>query len=145
MLLLKTLAQAATVCLLLQPVGAFAFGSTETVSSADFAALHRYIIKISSADATNSETCLACHGPFTALQQKTADYVAPNGVPVNPHITFDMAMPNDPHSSGKNPIECTECHQPHSIPITEPVPPANTDMCVACHHTGTFRSCSDCH
>lgn len=142
---LQALLRSAAICCLLQPASALAFGDNKAVSSADFAALHRYVMEIGSAGPASTETCLACHGPFAALQERTADYIAPSGVPVNPHVTFDMTMPNDPHSSGKDPIACSECHEPHPIPITDPLPPANIDTCIACHHTGTFRSCSDCH
>lgn len=141
----KALACAVTICLSLTPISASAFEGMEPISPADFAALHQYVVEASSSKTASAETCLACHGPFSALQERSAGYVAPSGVPVNPHVTFDMSTPADPHTPGADPIGCTECHQPHPVPITEPLQPANIDMCVACHHTGTFRSCSDCH
>lgn len=141
----RILMRAAAICLMLLPVGGFAFESTKKQSSTDFADLHRYLVKVSADESTSAETCLACHGPFAALQERTEGHVAASGVPVNPHVTFDMSTPADPHQPGAEPIECTECHQPHPLPITEPVEPANIDMCIACHHTGTFRTCTDCH
>lgn len=145
MLLQKILVQVATIAVFLLPVGVSAFEGTVPIPPADFSALHRYVVETSSAKTKSAETCLTCHGPFKALQERTAGYVAPSGVPVNPHVTFDMSTPTAPHAPGADPIECTECHQSHAVPITEPLPPANIDMCVACHHTGTFRSCAECH
>jgi predicted CXXCH cytochrome family protein len=92
-----------------------------------------------------SDACLSCHGPFEALRDKTSGYVSPGGMAVNPHITFDRTTPNDPHASGEGVIECTECHRPHPLPVTEPVPAATIDLCLSCHHTATIRACSDCH
>lgn len=115
---------------------------------AEFTELHRYVLSVSDAgDPEVAATCLACHGPFEALSESTRDYVAPSGVPVNPHVTFDMTMPANPHASGEGVIACSECHRfdSHPIPIVDALPDADIDMCIACHHTGTFRACSDCH
>lgn len=111
-----------------------------------FDCLHDHLVSVSGeADSASTAVCLSCHGPFEALQERTADFVAPSGVTVNPHITFDRTMPNDPHASGEGVIDCLECHEPHPVPVTDPVAPADIEACEECHHTTTFRSCASCH
>lgn len=91
------------------------------------------------------EECLDCHGPFDSLREKTEDWVTSSGVAVNPHITFDRNNQAEPHASGEGIIPCTQCHEPHPLPVTDPVPEADIQTCMSCHHTGTFRPCSQCH
>lgn len=136
--------------LLAHGVGAPAAAASGASFHDEFVDLHRYVVQASGETAgggepMSPEACLACHGPWEALRDRSSGYVAPSGVPVNPHITYDRTRPSNPHASGEGLIECTQCHQQHPLPIVEPLPPANIDMCIACHHTGTFRSCADCH
>ena len=97
------------------------------------------------ADEVPLEVCLACHGPAGTLRELTQDWVAPSGIPVNPHISFDVTQPVNPHASGEGMLLCTQCHVAHTIPLEEPVPTAGIDSCIDCHHTGTFRTCTECH
>ncbi|MZR12212.1 hypothetical protein GQE99_04190 [Maritimibacter sp. DP07] len=91
------------------------------------------------------EECLACHGPLDSLIEKTEGWMTSSGILVNPHITFDRSNQASPHRSGNGIIPCTQCHEPHPLPLTDPVPEAGIQTCMSCHHTGTFRSCTDCH
>lgn len=92
-----------------------------------------------------TEDCMACHGPIDTWLGIAQDFVSSAGVPVNPHITFDKTNPARPHASGEGVMDCAGCHQPHPIPLASPLPDADVELCVACHHTGTFRACSECH
>lgn len=92
-----------------------------------------------------SEACLDCHGPIDRLREATKDHRLPSGIPANPHIGFDQSTPRNPHASGEGTMACTECHQPHDLPLMTPPPPADLGACMTCHHTGNFRSCAECH
>lgn len=86
-----------------------------------------------------AEDCLACHGPFDALQAKTAEYQTEDGEQANPHMFV-------PHDSEKI-VNCSFCHEPHAIPPeADYEAEADTEYCLdACHHVGTLQPCSDCH
>lgn len=92
-----------------------------------------------------TEDCMACHGPLEVWLGVAQDFISSAGVPVNPHITFDTSNPANPHASGEGVMDCVGCHQPHPIPLVSPMPDADVELCVSCHHTGTFRACSECH
>jgi hypothetical protein len=84
--------------------------------------------------------CLDCHGPYEEVMAATVDYIAPRDIEVNPH-TFV------PHDSDRI-LECRHCHVVHELPLTIPeeLTPANVNHCyLACHHIGTFQTCSECH
>jgi hypothetical protein len=102
-------------------------------------------LAVVSAVANSPDACLDCHGPIEQLREATKDHRLPSGIPANPHIGFDRATPRNPHASGEGTMACTECHQPHDLPLTTPLPPADLGACMTCHHTGNFRSCADCH
>ncbi len=83
--------------------------------------------------------CLGCHGPFSAIAEKSADYVSPEGEKANPHVFV-------PHSSTKI-VSCTECHEPHELPPSASTIIAKPDIqyCWSCHHEEDFTPCSKCH
>ncbi len=85
--------------------------------------------------------CLACHGSFDTLAEKTAQYATPSGEKTTPHRYI-------PHADKKDIPDCTECHTPHPVPIQdkEKVVKANVEYCYTiCHHAHNFQVCSSCH
>jgi predicted CXXCH cytochrome family protein len=88
--------------------------------------------------AGSQDVCLACHGPYENLIEKTAKYYMPSGETTSPHKYL-------PHKS-KNIPDCKNCHKPHALPpppkqsIAEP----STDWCYTCHHKGVLE-CGTCH
>lgn len=62
--------------------------------------------KAGPAEAPDAKACLACHGDYAALKDRTKD------VTPNPHYTHLLDQP------------CTECHQGHK---------ASVNMCNGCH------------
>jgi hypothetical protein len=94
-----------------------------------------------------AEECLACHGPFSDIQQATRDYVTPEGTAVNPHTTGETRSEGNPHLSGEGAIECSTCHPPSQMPPTsaDAVPTPNIEYCYSCHHQRVFTPCASCH
>jgi hypothetical protein len=87
------------------------------------------------------EKCLACHGDYDKLAEKTAAFKAPNGETAKPHQYV-------PHEDKKDIPECTECHIPHPVPLTDKsdIVKATVNWCYSgCHHASTFRPCKNCH
>jgi hypothetical protein len=83
--------------------------------------------------------CFDCHvdNEHTSYEQVielTKDYVIDdqNINPHDPHVGLESAE----HNLG--PYQCSSCHKMH-----EESPPI--EGCYACHHDGTFESCSKCH
>jgi cytochrome c nitrite reductase small subunit len=92
------------------------------------------------AKTVDMQFCLDCHvaNEHTSYEQvieRTTDYVI-GDQNINPH---------DPHAGTQSseydlgPYECRTCHKMHEES------PLINDCYYACHHTGTFESCSDCH
>ena len=93
----------------------------------------------------SKDECLNCHGSFDQLAASTANYVAPSGEKTTPHLYI-------PHRSkeAKAIPECSNCHQPHSVPPTESDRAAfrkpEIDWCYSsCHHENNLKSCKECH
>jgi len=91
------------------------------------------------------DDCLKCHGPFDKLAGETAGYMAPSGEKINPHVYV-------PHTSreAKAVPECTNCHEPHTVPAkaakTAAQPKPEVEWCyTTCHHRNNFEPCKDCH
>jgi len=89
------------------------------------------------------EQCLGCHGSYDKLAEKTANYKADSGETLSPHRYI-------PHEEKTNIPECTECHTPHSIPLTDKstvVKPKDLGFChqTGCHHMPNFQACKSCH
>ena len=89
------------------------------------------------------EFCLrdGCHSR-AEIEDALADYVAPDGTQINPHV--QLIDPNSkgrvesPHNSGSE-IACAECHTSHRDS-------KEISYCYkTCHHTETFEKCTDCH
>jgi hypothetical protein len=82
------------------------------------------------------EFCFDCHvdnehASYEEIIVRTQDYSV-DDMQVNPH---------DPHAGLEDvetDFQCRSCHKMH-----KESPELNT--CYGCHHTGTFRSCSECH
>jgi predicted CXXCH cytochrome family protein len=91
-----------------------------------------------SASGSPKDACLACHGPFDKLIAATADYTPPNSPKQSPHRYV-------PHDS-KDVPECSNCHQPHPVPLTSTVGllKANVQWCFGCHHKRVLE-CGTCH
>jgi hypothetical protein len=91
---------------------------------------------------TVAQKCLACHGPYDKLAEKTANFKAPSEETVTPHQYV-------PHEEKKDIPECTECHIPHPVPLvdkSEVVKPDNINYCYAsCHHANNLQPCKTCH
>jgi hypothetical protein len=89
------------------------------------------------------EKCLGCHGSYDKLREKTKDYKAASGETVTPHQYV-------PHADAQDIPECTECHTPHTIPLTDKskvVKPKDLDFCFqsGCHHMRNLQNCHTCH
>jgi hypothetical protein len=88
--------------------------------------------------------CLACHGPYEKLREKTADYVAPSGETVTPH----QYVPHE-DKDAKDIPDCTECHVAHPIPLEDKstvAKPDGVNWCYSsCHHANNLQPCSSCH
>jgi len=91
---------------------------------------------------TEAQKCLACHGSFDKLAEKTADFKAPSGETTTPHRYV-------PHTSKTSIPECIECHVPHPIPLenkSDVVTRDNLSYCYqSCHHPGNLQPCKNCH
>lgn len=88
-----------------------------------------------------SSFCLECHGSYDELAEKTADYEY-EGVAVNPHaqlVDQTVASGVNPHgTSNSTRIECSSCHTMHDDS-------PGIVYCFGCHHSGTFKTCAECH
>lgn len=92
---------------------------------------------------TVAEKCLACHGPYDKLAEKTAGHTTAGGETVTPHQYV-------PHQDKKDIPECTECHLvQHPVPLkdkSEVVKPNDVGWCYAsCHHASNLQPCKNCH
>lgn len=91
---------------------------------------------------TFAQKCLACHGSFDELAEKTAGYKTPSEEITTPHRYV-------PHEEKKDIPECIECHQPHPIPLEDKaqvVKPNNITFCYSsCHHASNLQPCKNCH
>lgn len=94
---------------------------------------------------STKDACLACHGPFSALAERTRGFEAPSGEKTTPHR-------NVPHQSSEPGIvpECENCHQKHPVPHPAADQSAREkpkiEYCYGtCHHTKEFTPCKACH
>jgi hypothetical protein len=91
---------------------------------------------------TVAQKCLACHGSFDKLAEKTANYRASSGETTTPHRYV-------PHAEKKDIPECTECHMPHTIPLEDKskvvIPDKLTYCYSGCHHASNLQPCKSCH
>jgi hypothetical protein len=91
---------------------------------------------------TAAQKCLACHGSFDKLAEKTANYKAPSGETTTPHRYV-------PHADKKDIPECIECHMPHPVPledISKVYKPERLPYCYGgCHHASNLQPCKSCH
>jgi hypothetical protein len=89
-----------------------------------------------------AKKCLACHGDYDKLREKTANFKASSGETVTPHQYV-------PHAEKTDIPDCTECHQAHPIPLEDKskvVIPKTVDWCYsACHHASNLQPCKNCH
>lgn len=103
------------------------------------------LAQTSNAVSSSKEACLGCHGPYEKLASLPPTYLAPSGEKINPH----MYVPHETKQAKAIP-ECTDCHDPHSLPPdssqTPAVAPPQVLWCyTSCHHTNSFKACKDCH
>ncbi len=91
---------------------------------------------------TYAQKCLACHGSFDKLAEKTASFKAPSGEITTPHRYV-------PHADKTDIPECIECHVPHPIPLedkSDAVTRDNLSFCYqGCHHPSNLQPCKSCH
>ncbi|MDM7996726.1 MAG: hypothetical protein QUT30_13730 [Acidobacteriota bacterium] len=91
---------------------------------------------------TVAQKCLACHGSFDKLAEKTANSKAPSGETTTPHRYV-------PHADKTDIPECIECHVPHPIPLenkSDVVTRDNLSYCYqGCHHPSNLQPCKNCH
>ncbi len=102
-------------------------------------------VSISPAAPVPKGDCLDCHGPFDKLAASAPSYAAPSGEKITPH----RFVPHDSKEAKAIP-ECSNCHQPHSVPPSESDRAAlrkpEVDWCYSsCHHENTFKPCKECH
>ena len=94
--------------------------------------------------------CLECHD-YSQVAKATANYITPDKVKVNPHVTLDRTDREkgmaSPHMSGNGVPNCENCHERHSQPPKpSEIRKADVDYCFGtCHHVGNFTPCSQCH
>jgi cytochrome c nitrite reductase small subunit len=84
-----------------------------------------------------NEFCFDCHvdNEHTSYEEVTArteDYTIDDEL-VNPH--------SPPHEAGEGTGEQPDCRVCHKMHQESP----GTNYCFGCHHTGTFRACTQCH
>jgi len=91
---------------------------------------------------TVAQKCLACHGSFDTLAEKTVNFKAPSGETTTPHRYV-------PHADKTDIPECIECHVPHPIPLedkSDVVTRDNLSYCYqGCHHPSNLQPCKNCH
>jgi hypothetical protein len=92
---------------------------------------------------TTAQKCLACHGSFDKLAEKTVGFIAPSGETTTPHRYV-------PHADKTDIPECTECHIPHPVPreeiSTQFRPEKKLAYCYqSCHHASNLQPCKNCH
>ncbi len=91
---------------------------------------------------TVAQKCLACHGSFDKLAEKTANYKTPSDETVTPHQYV-------PHADKTDIPECIECHMPHPVPLEDKskvVKPDKLTYCYSnCHHMANLQPCKNCH
>ncbi|HTY62522.1 MAG TPA: hypothetical protein VMG30_09720 [Acidobacteriota bacterium] len=91
---------------------------------------------------TVAQKCLACHGSYEKLAEKTADFKAPSGETSTPHRYV-------PHDDKTGIPECIECHTPHPVPLqnkSDVVKPDKITFCYSnCHHAQNLQPCKNCH
>lgn len=91
---------------------------------------------------TMTQKCLACHGSFDALAEKTAKYKTPSEETATPHRYV-------PHAEKTDIPECIECHIPHPVPLedkSQVVKPKDIPYCFnSCHHAHNLQPCKNCH
>jgi hypothetical protein len=89
-----------------------------------------------------AKKCLACHGSYDTLAEKTSQFKATSGETVTPHQYV-------PHAEKKEIPDCTECHIEHPVPLEDKskvVIPKNLDWCYSsCHHANNLQPCKTCH
>jgi len=89
-----------------------------------------------------AKKCLACHGSYDALAEKTSKFKTASGETVTPHQYV-------PHSEKTDIPDCTECHIEHPIPLEDKskvVIPKNIEWCYStCHHASNLQPCKTCH
>ncbi|QAR33838.1 hypothetical protein EP073_10590 [Geovibrio thiophilus] len=86
------------------------------------------------------ENCIACHGGWEDLSERTKDTVLvqdSEGTIVNPHIVRTEINKSKQH----NLVTCTSCHRMHTE--TNLAEAAN-EACRTCHHAGVYK-CGTCH
>ncbi len=59
------------------------------------------------------EVCLGCHGPFEKLVTAPKTYTTESGDKINPH----QYVPHN-RADAKSIPRCTNCHEPHPVPLT---------------------------
>lgn len=99
--------------------------------------------------AVSPQECLACHGPYEALQKKIENWTDEFGEKVQPHMWLDDKAAN-PHEGAKVPANCTGCHKEHPLPPPagyKAEAPKSFSLCYGCHHMENFQKCGDagCH
>lgn len=92
--------------------------------------------------ASVAQKCLACHGSYDKLREKTANYIAASGETVTPHQYV-------PHEDKKDIPDCTECHVPHPVPLEDKskiMKARGVEWCYSsCHHASNLQPCKNCH
>ncbi len=91
---------------------------------------------------TVAQKCLACHGPYDKLIEKTTNFQTSSGETANPHQYV-------PHDEKKDMPECIECHMPHPVPLEDKSIVAKSSgvaWCYSnCHHASNLKPCKACH
>jgi len=91
---------------------------------------------------SGKDVCLECHGPFDELAAAPITFAAENGSRINPH----RYVPHN-RKEAKGIVDCTNCHNPHPVPLVSKVglTKADAELCYSCHHTHDFAPCQTCH
>jgi hypothetical protein len=89
-----------------------------------------------------AQKCLACHGSYDKLAEKTANFKTTSGETVTPHQYV-------PHADKTDIPECTECHVPHPVALednSKVVKPDKLTYCYSnCHHMSNLQPCKNSH
>ena len=89
-----------------------------------------------------NDVCLACHGSWEELAEKTSDVDACTdvlGMTVNPHGASASHTADDGH------LNCVLCHKGHDEQTKADLDEAASKACITCHHNNEYMACTECH
>lgn len=90
----------------------------------------------------SNDACLACHGSWEELAEKTSEVDTCTdvlGTTVNPHGAPETHIADDGQ------LNCVLCHKAHDEQTAADLDEAAAKACVTCHHNNEYVACTECH